>query len=69
MIISGDKDFIQLQKYSNVSQYSPILKKHVNGKENDYIRVHILKGDTSDGMINVLSNDDVFVEGLRQSLK
>ena len=32
MIISGDKDFIQLQKYSNVSQYSPILKKHVNGE-------------------------------------
>tara|TARA_Y100001937_G_scaffold122147_1_gene182031 strand:- start:2350 stop:3198 length:849 start_codon:yes stop_codon:yes gene_type:complete len=67
MIISGDKDFIQLQKYSNVSQYSPILKKHVNGEDpNDYIRVHILKGDASDGVPNVLSNDDVFVEGLRQ---
>lgn len=67
MIISGDKDFIQLQKYSNVSQYSPILKKHVNGEDpNDYIRVHILKGDASDGIPNVLSNDDVFVEGLRQ---
>ena len=67
MIISGDKDFIQLQKYSNVSQYSPILKKHVNGEDpEDYIRVHILKGDASDGVPNVLSNDDVFVEGLRQ---
>ena len=67
MIISGDKDFIQLQKYSNVSQYCPILKKHVNGEDpNDYIRVHILKGDASDGVPNVLSNDDVFVEGLRQ---
>ena len=67
MIISGDKDFIQLQKYSNVSQYSPILKKHVNGEDPaDYIRVHILKGDASDGVPNVLSNDDVFVEGLRQ---
>lgn len=26
MIISGDKDFAQLQKYSNVDQYSPITK-------------------------------------------
>ena len=67
MIVSGDKDFIQLQKYSNVSQYSPILKKHVNGEvPEDYIRVHILKGDASDGVPNVLSNDNVFVEGLRQ---
>ena len=24
LIVSGDKDFIQLQKYKNVSQYSPI---------------------------------------------
>ena len=67
MIVSGDKDFIQLQKYSNVTQYSPILKKYVNGEDPaDYIRVHILKGDSSDGVPNVLSNDDVFVEGLRQ---
>ena len=30
MIVSGDKDFIQLQKYPNVQQYSPILNKYVN---------------------------------------
>ena len=67
MIVSGDKDFIQLQKFSNVKQYSPIVKKFINGQDpNDYIKVHILKGDPSDGVPNVLSNDDVFVEGLRQ---
>ncbi len=67
MIISGDKDFIQLQKYSNVSQFSPILKKKLNGEDpNEYIKVHILKGDSSDGIPNVLSNDNVFTEGLRQ---
>jgi 5'-3' exonuclease len=67
MIVSGDKDFIQLQKFSNVSQYSPILKKTINGEDpNEYIKVHILKGDSSDGIPNVLSNDNVFVEGLRQ---
>ena len=67
MIISGDKDFIQLQKYPNVEQFSPILKKHVNGHDpNTYIKEHILKGDTSDGIPNVLSSDNTFVDGLRQ---
>ena len=67
MIISGDKDFIQLQKYENVKQYSPILKKMVNGHNPDtYIKTHILKGDSSDGVPNVLSPDHTFVEGLRQ---
>ena len=67
MIVSGDKDFIQLQKYPNVQQYSPILKKYVNGHDpNTYIKEHILKGDTSDGVPNVLSPDNTFVDGLRQ---
>ena len=67
MIVSGDKDFIQLQKYPNVQQYSPILKKYVNGHNPDtYIKEHILKGDTSDGVPNVLSPDNTFVDGLRQ---
>ena len=67
MIISGDKDFIQLHKYPNVKQYSPILKKMVNGHDPDtYIKEHILKGDTSDGVPNVLSQDNTFVDGIRQ---
>ena len=67
MIVSGDKDFIQLQKYSNVTQYSPLLKKYVNGHDPvTYIKEHILKGDTSDGVPNVLSPDNTFVDGMRQ---
>tara|TARA_B100000780_G_scaffold203207_1_gene144195 strand:+ start:8824 stop:9663 length:840 start_codon:yes stop_codon:yes gene_type:complete len=67
MIVSGDKDFIQLQKYPDIKQYSPILKKYVNGyNPNTYIKEHILKGDTSDGVPNVLSPDNTFVDGLRQ---
>ena len=55
MIVSGDKDFIQLQKYNNVKQYSPITKKHINGVDAVvYIKEHILKGDKSDGVPNVL---------------
>ena len=67
IIVSGDKDFIQLQKYVNVKQYSPILKKYVNGHNPEtYIKEHILKGDTSDGVPNVLSPDNTFIDGLRQ---
>jgi 5'-3' exonuclease len=67
LIVSGDKDFIQLQKYVNVKQYSPILKKYVDGHNPDtYIKEHILKGDTSDGVPNVLSPDNTFTDGLRQ---
>ena len=67
MIVSGDKDFIQLQKYENVRQYSPITKKHVNGVNPVvYIKEHILKGDKSDGIPNVLSPDHTFTDELRQ---
>ena len=67
MIISGDKDFIQLQKYPNVKQWSPITKKDINGFDPTiYLKEHILKGDTSDGVPNVLSPDNTFVDGLRQ---
>ncbi len=69
MIVSADKDFAQLQKYSNVEQYSPMTKKFI--KEEDprgFLLEHILKGDTSDGVPNVLSDDKVFVEGRRQGV-
>ena len=67
MILSGDKDFIQLQKFPNVKQYSPITKKMINGiNPDDYLMEHVLKGDTSDGIPNVLSPDKTFVDGIRQ---
>ena len=67
MIISGDKDFIQLQKYDNVKQYSPITKKLVDGVDPKvYIKEHVLKGDKSDGVPNVLSPDHTFTDELRQ---
>jgi len=67
MILSGDKDFIQLQKYPNVKQYSPITKNMINGKSPDnFLKEHIFRGDTSDGIPNVLSPDNTFTDGLRQ---
>ena len=68
MIVSADKDFVQLQKYKNVRQYSPMQKKFVTEKNpNTYLFEHILKGDSSDGVPNVLSGDNVFAEGVRQT--
>ena len=62
MIISSDKDFIQLQKFKNVKQYSPIQKKFVTDKNpRTYLFNHIMRGDTGDGIPNVLSADDTFI--------
>ena len=67
IIVSADKDFIQLHKYPKVKQYSTNTKKMINGIDpNVYIKEHILKGDSSDGIPNVLSPDNTFVDGLRQ---
>lgn len=68
MIVSSDHDFKQLQKYSNVKQFSPMMKKPVvedNPKTN--LTLKILTGDAGDGVPNVLSDDDVFVESRRQT--
>jgi 5'-3' exonuclease len=68
MIVSSDKDFIQLQKFKNVKQFSPIQKKIV--KDNNprtYLFNHIMKGDTGDGIPNVLSDDDTFVTDKKQT--
>tara|TARA_X000001316_G_C922349_1_gene37516 strand:- start:3490 stop:4332 length:843 start_codon:yes stop_codon:yes gene_type:complete len=68
MIISGDKDFAQLQKYSNIHQYSPITRKYIKeATPRKQLMELILKGDTADGVPNVLSGDNVFVEGERQT--
>ena len=67
LILSSDKDFIQLQKYNFVSQYSPMQKKFINGVDpTTYIKEHILKGDRGDGVPNFLSPDNTFVDELRQ---
>jgi hypothetical protein len=62
LILSSDKDFLQLQKYANVEQYSPGQKKFVrHNQPHIYIREHIIRGDRGDGIPNLLSDDDTFV--------
>ena len=68
MIISGDKDFIQLQVRDNVDQYSPITKKIVyDVNPAKYLKEHILRGDSSDGVPNFLSSDNCIVDKIRQT--
>ena len=67
MILSSDKDFAQLQKYPNVEQYSPILKKFIKEPlPSAQLKQLVIRGDKSDGIPNILSKDDVFIEGVRQ---
>ena len=68
MIISADKDFIQLHKYGNIKQYSSMSKQYVTEADPErYIFDHILKGDSSDGIPNILSGDNTFTDGIRQA--
>lgn len=68
MIVSGDHDFVQLQKYPNVKQWSPITKKSIKCETTpiQFLFEHIIKGDKGDGVPNVLTQDDAIVNSLRQ---
>ena len=68
MIVSSDKDFQQLQRYPNVEQYSPSKKGILRCDDPyDFLLDHVVRGDSSDGVPNAISDDAVFVEGRRQT--
>jgi hypothetical protein len=68
MIVSSDKDFIQLQRYSNVKQFSPMKRAELKVDDPVFYKFeHICKGDVSDGVPNMLSADNTFAEGGRQT--
>ena len=63
VIVSSDKDFQQLQRYENVRQFSPIHKDFLKCENPKMVLFeHILRGDTGDGVPNILSDDDTFVD-------
>jgi 5'-3' exonuclease len=67
LVLSGDKDYVQLQKYANVKQYDPVRKRWIaNSNPDQFLVEHILKGDPGDGVPNVLSADNSFVMNIRQ---
>jgi hypothetical protein len=68
LILSGDKDFQQLQRFSNVHQFDPVRKKKIVCKDPErFLHEHVIRGDTGDGIPNVLSDDNCLVVGKRQS--
>lgn len=67
LVLSGDKDYIQLQNYANVDQYDPIRKRWIRSDNpENYLKEHILRGDTGDGVPNILSPDNCLAVGERQ---
>jgi hypothetical protein len=67
LILSGDKDFGQLQKYANVDQFSPVTKRWVRiSNAERFLKEHIMKGDRGDGIPNFLSHDSCIVAKERQ---
>lgn len=67
LIISGDKDFMQLQAYPGVEQYSPVRGEFLRTSDpGRFLLEHIIRGDKGDGVPNFLSDDAVFVTGGRQ---
>lgn len=68
LILSGDKDLGQLQRYEGVSQYNPNQKTWVEVSDpNTFLQEHIFRGDASDGVPNILSQDSCFVSRIRQT--
>ena len=67
LILSGDKDFRQLQRYPRVEQYDPIRKKYLQELTPlEQLNELIIKGDIGDGVPNILSPDNSLVDGIRQ---
>ena len=62
VIVSSDKDFQQLQCLPNVQQFCPRQKKFIVCEDpKDFLLTHIIKGDSSDGIPNILSDSDTFI--------
>ena len=67
LILSADKDFIQLHRFPFVKQYDPIRNRWIENEDpTQYLREHIIRGDRSDGIPNILTCDDAIVNGKAQ---
>lgn len=63
LIVSKDKDFAQLQKYPNVFRWSSSKKEMVpNDDPEKALKEHIIRGDEGDGIPNIKSDSDTFVD-------
>ena len=67
IIISSDKDFVQLHTITGLKQYDPIRKRWITGDPAESLLEKVFYGDKGDGVPNILSDDTVFIEGRRQT--
>ena len=68
VIVSADKDFLQLQRYNNVKQYSPNKRGFITVEDAEFQRFdHICRGCGGDGVPNTQSVDNAIVDGIRQT--
>lgn len=67
-LVSSDTDLVQLQEYKNIQQYSMVTKKMVTPKQSPYLDLQdkIIRGDPGDGIPNIKSPDDQFMNPLRK---
>ena len=69
LILSGDKDFVQLQTIRGIKQYDPVRKKFISDSNpKQFLYEHILRGDSGDGIPNVLSDGDTFVSSNKRQI-
>ena len=68
LILSSDQDNLQLQKHSNVKQYSPMQKKFVKPETSaaNSLMEKLCTGDAGDGIPNIMSGDNFLADGIRQ---
>lgn len=68
VVVSKDHDFLQLLGNGNIGVYNPYTKKlikhgEISEREAEETRLtHIIGGDTGDGIPNIWSDDDTFVD-------
>lgn len=63
LIYSSDKDMLQMQKYPNIKQFSPALKKYITYKDKNenidkWLVEHIVLGDNADEVPNIFSETE-----------
>ncbi len=69
-IISRDKDFQQLLRTPNIVLFDPISKVFKRSEDPyAFLLDHIIRGDASDGIPNILSDDNVFVDTSKRQSK
>lgn len=67
LILGSDKDYLQLQVFKHIKQFSPTKKKWIVSEDPLMDRFRLIcKGDKADGIPNIRSDDDSIMENKRQ---